>query len=135
MSPVKETVIPDTNVILRYLLSDHPHMYEETRTFFDKVFTGEIAALILESVITECIYVLTKYYRVPREESSELLIHLLNYKGIVNKDKDDLITALNQFATRSIDIVDCLVLAKANSHHMQIFTFDKTLKKQSAESK
>ena len=46
----------DTNVIIRYLLADHKDFFEQARSFMEEVKVGRKKALILESVITECVY-------------------------------------------------------------------------------
>lgn len=124
-----ERKLPDTNVILRYLLKDNIHLYEHANKVFEKVRTGVEKIIILESVLVECVYVLTKFYKVPKEESSARLQELLQYKGILNRDRDDLIEALTIFANKNIDIVDCILCVKAKNHNMSLFTFDEILRR------
>lgn len=120
--------LPDTNTILRYLLGDDPRLYEKAARFFEKVRVGEEKAVILESVLVECIYVLTKFYKVPKKEASAKLKELLHYKGVVNDDRDELIEALTTFAEKSpLDIVDCILCAKARKSNVSLFTFDEAL--------
>lgn len=78
--------LPDTNTIVRYLVSNDPALYAKAREFFDKVKNGGAKAVILESVIAECVYVLTKIYQSPRERAAGSLIDILRYKGIANND-------------------------------------------------
>lgn len=120
--------LPDTNTILRYLLRDNLSLYETAVKFFEKVRTGEEKAVILESVLVECVYVLTKFYKVPKAEASLKLSELLHYKGIANDDRDELTEALTTFAGKpSLDIVDCILCAKAKKSNMSLFTFDEAL--------
>lgn len=120
--------LPDTNTILRYLLGDDPRLYEKAARFFEKVRVGEEKAVILESVLVECIYVLTKFYKAPKKEASAKLKELLHYKGVVNDDRDELIEALTTFAEKSpLDIVDCILCAKARKSNVSLFTFDEAL--------
>ncbi len=123
--------LPDTNTILRYLLKDEKRLYEESSKLFEKVRVGDEKIIILESVLVECVYVLTKFYRVPKDEVSERLKDLLYYKGILNKDRKEFIEALTLFAGKNIDIVDCILCVKAKNYSMILFTFDKNLKKRS----
>ena len=120
--------LPDTNTILRYLLKDNITQYDTASNFFEKVRSGNEKAIILESVLVECVYVLTKFYKVPKDESSVRLQELLRYKGIVNKDKKELTEALTMFADKNIDIVDCILCVKAENYNMALFSFDKDLK-------
>lgn len=127
--------LPDTNTILRYLLGDEPSLYEKASRFFEKVRLGEEKVIILESVLVECVYILTKFYKVPKKEASTKLKDLLHYRGVTNYDRDELIEALTTFAERpSLDIVDCILCAKARIYNMPLFTFDENLMSYSKRS-
>lgn len=121
--------LPDTNTIVRYLVADEPALYAKAKEFFDPVKTGETRAIILESVIAESIYVLTKIYKVPRDRATSSLIDILHYKGIVNADQQELIRALSMFSEHSLDIVDCILCARAVAAGDHLFTFDADLNK------
>ena len=127
--------LPDTNVVIRYLVKDDIELYKQAKTFFDNVKTGEESALILESVIAECVYVLTKIYKVPKEKTAESLKNLLRYRGIINEDRTDLIKALTTFAEQSLDIVNCILYAKAKDTDTSLFSFDEDLKKLSSNGR
>ena len=81
----QERNLPDTNAIIRYLTRDVESSYVRAKEFFDEVKDGRIKAIILESVIAESIYVLTKIYAVPRDRAALSLIDILRYKGIANR--------------------------------------------------
>ncbi len=121
--------LPDTNVLIRYLTRDNEPLYVRAKEFFDTVKEGATQAVILESVIAECIYVLTKIYKVPGKEAADSLIALLRYKGIENPDREKLICALTLFSERNIDIVDCILCVKASEPGASLFTFDEELNK------
>jgi predicted nucleic-acid-binding protein len=124
--------LPDSNTILRYLLGEDPDLYEKAVELFEKVRTGEEKAVILESVLVECVYVLTKFYKVPEKEAAAKLQALFRYRGIMNEDRDDLIEALKIFAMiPSLAIVDCILCVKAAGSNMSLFTFGKALGKYS----
>ena len=124
-----KTFLPDTNFILRYFLHDDESMYRKASRLFEEIRQGNRNALILEGVLVECVYVLLKFYNVPRNEVSEKLQRLLHYKGIVNQDKIALIEALRIFAERNIDIVDIILFVKAKHNDMTLLSFDKDLLK------
>jgi predicted nucleic-acid-binding protein len=66
---------------------------------------------------------------VPRDEAAGRLIDILRYKGIANTDQQELIRALILFSERRIDIVDCILCAKAVAGGDHLFTFDADLNK------
>ena len=124
-----ERTLPDTNTIIRYLMGDEPALFAKAKDFFDKIKNGGSKAIILESVVAESIYVLTKIYRVPKERAAASLTDILHYKGIVNDDRQKLIRALSLFSEQGLDIVDCILCAKAMSGPDHLFTFDAELNK------
>jgi predicted nucleic-acid-binding protein len=121
--------LPDTNTIVRYLVADDPDLHGKAKEFFDKVKHGSVKAVILESVIAECVYVLTTVYKVPRDRAAGSLIDVLRYKGIANDDQQELIRALTLCSEQGLDIVDCILCAKAASAEDHLFTFDADLAK------
>jgi predicted nucleic-acid-binding protein len=121
------SVLPDTNVVLRYLLKDVPEQYTQAEKFFEQVRTGKVKAVILKSVLVKCVYILLKFYQVPKRMAAESLIGLLQYKGLANRDKAELVDALQMFAQQTVDIVDCLLLAKARHGNGRLLSFDKDL--------
>ena len=57
------------------------------KLFSKKAMDGRTQVIFLEGVLIECLYVLTKYYKVTRAEAAGSLVGLLHYKGVVNRDK------------------------------------------------
>ena len=127
--------LPDTNIILRYLLDDVPQLSAKASALFEKVRVGNEKVLILESVLAECVCVLNKFYKVPKPEVVEKLQGLLLYKGIANEDKKDLVEALNIYSDHWIDIVDCILCAKSRNHNLHLLSFEEKLIKLCKSSK
>ena len=122
-----KALVLDTNVILRYLLRDHEKMFLEANQVFESVRVGMRKAEVLDCVLAECVYVLTKYYKVPRHETADKLREILLYKGISNGNRDALINALSLYTQKNVDIVDCLVHEAAKDKGMAVFSFDHDL--------
>lgn len=127
--------LPDTNAVVRYLVQDDVALSERAGAYFARVKSGEETAVIPESVLAECVYVLTKIYKVPRERVAASLKDLLRYRGVANADREALIEALTVFAERSLDIVDCLLCTKSREMRASLFSFDAAQNKLAAESK
>ena len=125
----KPAALPDTNFILRYLLRDVETQFAEADAFFEEVRSGKAAAQIAESVLVECLYILTKHYQVSRADVALSLTNLLLYKGIDNSDKRVLTKSLALFAESSLDPVDCILAARAAVAGTPVLTFDKALNK------
>ena len=121
--------IPDTNVILRYLLADNEKQYREISPFFTELRDGRQRAIIPAEVILEAFYVLTKVYEVPPKEAAGALKDLMLYKGVENKDKKLILEALDRFDQNpGLSLLDCLLWVKAEAYGCKLLTFDKKLR-------
>ncbi len=129
----RKVYLIDTNVVLRYLLGDHPEFSPKAEAFMFDVSKGVKKTEILDVVIVECIYVMEKYYEIPKTEIVEKLSGILNFSGIVNPDRSEILEALLKYENSNIDIVDC-ILAVHSSPEKIVISFDKDMKKLKAVS-
>jgi predicted nucleic acid-binding protein len=118
--------ICDTNFILRYLLGDNPAMLAKTKEIFEQAKSGQITLIIEQTVFTEVIFVLSSFYKVPKDKITQILAELLAYKGI-SGEKKVLSLALDYHCKHKLHIVDCLLIAKAKLTQTPILTFDQKL--------
>ena len=121
--PTKVYLI-DTNVILRYLLADHEKFGPKAKAFMVKVCQEKTRAEIPAVVIAECVYVMEKFYRIPKREIADTLSRILNFSGIVNPDKSEILEALLKYEVSNADIVDGL-LAASSAPDRVVVSFDK----------
>ena len=68
----------------------------------------------MDVVIAECIYLMEKYYQIPKSEIVGKLSGILNFSGIVNSGKSEVLEALLKYEDLNIDIVDCILAAKSS---------------------
>ena len=61
-----KSILCDTNVIVRYLLGEDSKHGEIATSLMDDVQTGKTKIFVLEAVFIETIFVLSKFYQVPR---------------------------------------------------------------------
>lgn len=133
MKSLEKVYLVDTNVILRYLLGDHTEFSPKAEVFMLDVSQGVKKAEIPDVVIVECIYVMEKYYEIPKNEIVDKLSRILNFSGIVNPDRPEILKALLKYENSNIDIVDC-ILAAHSSPEKVVISFDKDMKKLKAVS-
>ena len=129
----RKVYLIDTKVVLRYLLGDHPEFSPKAEAFMFDVSKGVKKAEILDVVIVECIYVMEKYYEIPKTEIVEKLSGILNFSGIVNPDRSEILEALLKYENSNIDIVDCILAARSSPEKV-VISFDKDMKKLKAVS-
>ena len=133
MQPPEKVYLIDTNVILRYLLDDHKRFSPRAKAFMQDVAKGIKKAELPSVVVVECVYVMEKFYEIPKTEIVDKLSRILTIKGIVNPDKSKLLDALVKYENSSADIVDCMLAAKSSPQSV-IVSFDKDFKKLKATS-
>ena len=123
-----KTYLIDTNVVLRYLLDDHETFSPKAKRFMIKLSDNTISSEIPAVVIVECVYVMEKFYKIPKNEIVDKLCAILSFSGIANADKKNLIAALIEYGRTNVDIVDCILAAESSSTRISI-SFDKDFKK------
>jgi len=97
------------------------------------VSKGTKKADIMDVAIVECIYVMNKFYKIPKSEIVGKLSGILNFTGIVNTRKSKILEALLKYRDLNIDIVDC-ILATNSSNSRIVISFDNDFKKLKAVS-
>ena len=118
----------DTNIILRFLLNDHQEHSPSATRFMIDVSRGVTKAEILDFILLECIYVLEKYYEIPRSEIAHRLSQIINFQGIGNSNKATLLNALFNYKKFKIDFADCLMAAYSSTNRV-VVSFDKDFNK------
>ena len=130
----KTDYLPDTNTILRYLLDDHPDLSSKARIFWEEVRQGKRKAILTEGVLMECVYVLQRFYKVPRKETAANLKRLLAYKGVDQTNVGLFEAALIIYEEHSLDFVDCLLIAGNQQGQGVVFSFDEKINKLMSKS-
>lgn len=92
------------------------------------VAQGFKKAVLLSVVVVECVYVMEKFYEIPKYEIVDKLSRILNIKGIINPGKSEILDALIKYENSSVDIVDCILAAKSSPLNV-VVSFDKDFKK------
>lgn len=111
----------DANIILRYLMNDHPVMSPQAREI---ILAG---AETTPEVLAEAVYVLRGVYHVDRPSIAVALESFI--QEVTLSHKAAITYACKLYGQRSLDFVDCLL---AGYHHIdgtEIATFDEKLGK------
>jgi predicted nucleic-acid-binding protein len=97
----------DTNILLRFILKDDIQMYNEAK----RILENHDDLFIVNEVIAEAIYVLTKSYNIPRVNSANLFIEIINENIFQLSSKEIIIKALEIFSSKNLDFIDCILCA------------------------
>lgn len=119
----------DANVILRYLLGDHPDQSPSSARFMEEVERGEKEVYLHDVVIAEVVWTLEKFYKVPKEEISHVLSELISMRGISVSDRIVLLKALQIYAGKNVDFVDALLGAISIERGVEVVSFDRDFRR------
>ena len=112
----------DTNMILRYLLNDNQEMADKTEQYLN---FGNVSVTI--EVIAEVVYVLKGVYSMDRDIIADTIKGFLELVSC--HEMDVLSLALDTYAERKLDFVDCVLYGYHAERGIEIATFDKKLLK------
>ena len=123
------SIIFDTNVIVRYLVKDPPFQLIQAQRYIEKIEQGKLKGLLSVLVINEIVWVLEKYYSLKRAIYVPLLLKLLALKNIriIEVKKNLIITALELMLRSNVDFTDAYLFCTKGDK--KIFSFDEDLKK------
>ena len=113
--------IVDANIILRYLLGDHPDMSPKAKEI---ILSG---AQMTAEVLAEVVYVLKGVYNVGRQEIADTIGAFLLEISVPHKAA--IAYACKLYGKTKLDFVDCILAGYHFSESMEILTFDKKLSK------
>jgi len=119
----------DTNVIIRFLTGDNEEFLQKSIKYFKDIETAKIKVEILETVLLEAFFVLTKFYKLPKKDVILDLKTILSLDGVVNSDKTILYETLSILENKNIDFVDALICAKSKLQGYGKLSFDSDVKK------
>ena len=101
----------DTNVLIRFLTSDKTQKFQEVYTLFKSLERGDLRVELKLIVLFQVIFVLKSFYSVPIEEIATGMLSILEYKGIIVKEKVIVRRMLTLWHDNKSDIVDCYLIA------------------------
>ena len=119
----------DTNIIVRFLVGDHKEHLAKSIVIFKDIETAKLQVEILDGVVMEAFFVLTKFYKLPRSSVITDLKTILTLNGVVNSNKTILYEALNIIENKNIDFVDALICAKSKLQGFGKLSFDADVEK------
>ncbi len=119
----------DTNVLIRYLVQDHPAQSRAATKLLDDAERKGIDCLLSDIVLCEMVWVLESCYRHARRQIAAVLEKLLQ-TGIFSFESAELLEqVVRAYAEGRADFADYLICAttKADGCH-KLYTFDRRLK-------
>lgn len=118
----------DTNYLLRHILQDDAKQSKHVSALLAEQIALGKQVLILDLVIMETCWVLTKVYEFDTAAWSHVLESLLSDAAFSFEDSAKLRRALEFYKSGKADFNDYLILSQAESQGARLETFDKKLK-------
>jgi predicted nucleic-acid-binding protein len=118
-------VVADTNLLVRYLTEDDPAKAAAVDALLKRAARGKIRVLFPSVVAAELVWFLESFYKMSREQISELVYAILNTPGIDVQDGAIVSAATRLYGLTNIDFVDAWVIEFAKAKSVtKIYTFD-----------
>lgn len=117
----------DTNVLVRLLVHDDEEQTSRAEALFLRALDAG-GTSIAQIVLVETVWVLRSAYKFDRNSIVAALRKLLNTRGVVVEQEQQVLSALSAFETGGADFADYLVLTAARATQaLPLWTFDERL--------
>lgn len=121
--------ILDTNILIRYLRADQPNHAEAVRRLVSGASHGDCTLILLEVAVAESVWVLSSVYSVKRGKIAEGLRKVILSAGVRCVQRDQMLDALDRYASTNCDFLDCYIAAVAAASGDHVASFDKDFRK------
>jgi len=98
----------DTNVLVRYIVRDDFAQAERADAVLNEC-TAEEPGFVAIVSLTEMVWVLRSYYRMPKVALITCIERLFNAENLVMESAQAIRQALDRFAQAKCDFTDCLI--------------------------
>jgi predicted nucleic acid-binding protein len=118
----------DTNVLIRFLVGDHPDHQHQAEKWFHEAEHGKRSIVIIPLVIAEATFVLESFYKLQRQEISDALEVFINQRWLKVEERNTLRGLWSHYRS-GLHFVDSYLLSRAKLFDEAFLTFDKELEK------
>lgn len=120
----------DTNIILRFILRDHPKYSPKAEAIIKKIDQTKIEVYISWPTILEVIFVLQNSIKLPKKEIVEKLLPIFQLENVNLEQKGLLNTIFEYYVDKNISLTDAYNAALMQKKKInQIYSFDKDFDK------
>ncbi|MBS4031248.1 MAG: PIN domain-containing protein [Clostridiales bacterium] len=117
--------IIDANIILRFLLNDLSEQADQCTLLLKRLERNIEQAFLPDILLGDIVWTLEKFYRTPKRKIGELLIPIINLRGLRCSSKETIRTAMRIYAEKNIDWSDAFVGAQMlASRQYTIYSYD-----------
>lgn len=102
----------DTNILLRYLTRDDETKAQKALALLQRLERGEERARSSAIVVFETVYTLQSLYKLPKARIRELLLPVINLRGLQLPSKPLLRQALDLYVDKNLAFADAYFAAE-----------------------
>lgn len=115
----------DTNIILRFILKDHPIYSPKAETIIEKIDKREIKTYISWPTIMEIVYVLQNSVKLPKKDIAEKLLPIFHLENIALEHSNLLDMVFEFYLDKNISLTDAYNVALMLKKKInEIYSFD-----------
>jgi predicted nucleic-acid-binding protein len=118
-----------TNLLLRFLLNDHPAHGAAAKRLFEEAAAGKSVVLVPLIAIAETVFTLQSFYKIDRADIGKGLLTVLTASGVRLTASAWMLDAIEFFRTRNVSFGDACLAAEAASAQLVVASFDRGLDK------
>jgi predicted nucleic acid-binding protein len=126
---VTKRYLVDANVVLRFLVQDHPVHSKAALRLFTRAENGEVELVIASWTVAEIVYTLSSVYKRSRADVAKLLKAIVTAVGVQCQQQDVVLDAFERFVSKNVDFADALLASEAAALKLEIASFDRDLDK------
>jgi predicted nucleic acid-binding protein len=122
---MKEIPIIDANFILRFLTNDIPKQADRCTGLLKRIESGSEEVWLPDLVLADIVWTLEKFYKQPKQRIQELLIPILELKGLRHNNKKISKLAFQLYVEKNIDWTDAFIAAQMiTQKKCEIYSYD-----------
>ena len=120
----------DANIFLRFLLEDHPTWSQACKDLFLAVERGDEQIWTSDIIVAEVVYVLSRVYRISRQDIAAKLPLLLRLRALRLSGKSLYPRIFELYTTTNLSFADCHTAALIESRgQTELYSYDEGFKK------
>lgn len=129
-SVAKAIGLLDTNVILRFVLQDHPEHSPAANILFEAIDRGDFSVRLVDTIVFESVFTLEGFYKLPRVVITDALSVILASDGVILPGKEKYASVFALWVdTRRLSFADAFHLISTRELGLdRIISFDRGLR-------
>ncbi|MBI2020526.1 PIN domain-containing protein [Candidatus Daviesbacteria bacterium] len=120
----------DTNIILRFVLKDHPIYSPKAEEIIGKIDSGKVKVYISWPTILKVVFVLQNSVKLPKKEIAKNLLSIFHLENVLLEQKILLDIVFEYYMDKNISLTDAYNAALMQKKGVrQIYSFDEDFDK------